>query len=158
AGRVLQDRGVQRAEQAAQRVIEWRLPVNSPVRSVRCCYRWSMAKRQSAKPDSDASADRAPTEATQRLTMPADIFGHAAAKRTLQAAMSGGRLHHAWIFHGPAGVGKFTTAYALGAAILDPTTGPGLMGGDELAPEAGSSVQTLARAGNHPDLHIINKE
>ncbi|MBX3402342.1 MAG: AAA family ATPase [Phycisphaeraceae bacterium] len=84
------------------------------------------------------------------------VIGHAGPKRTLAAAMQAGRLHHAWIFHGPAGVGKFTTAVAFAATILDPTTAPGLTG--ELAPEADSPVQQLVRAGTHPDLHIIRKE
>jgi DNA polymerase-3 subunit delta' len=84
------------------------------------------------------------------------VFGQRTAKQTLESAMQAGRVHHAWIFHGPAGVGKFTTAIAFAAAILDPTTSAGLSG--QLAPEADSAVQRMVRAGSHPDLHVIRKE
>lgn len=84
------------------------------------------------------------------------VFGQRLAKQTLESAMQAGRVHHAWIFHGPAGVGKFTTAIAFAAAILDPSTSPGLSG--QLAPEPDSAVQRMVRAGTHPDLHIVRKE
>jgi hypothetical protein len=84
------------------------------------------------------------------------ILGQAQAKRTLQTILKTGRIHHAWIFHGPPGVGKFSTAVAFGAALLDPTTAPDLAG--NLAPEEGSPVQVLVREGRHPDLHVITKE
>ncbi|MEC9373150.1 MAG: hypothetical protein VYC34_04870, partial [Planctomycetota bacterium] len=49
------------------------------------------------------------------------ILGQRQAKRTLASTMRSGRLHHAWIFQGPTGVGKRTTAEAFAAALLDPT-------------------------------------
>ncbi|MCC6427037.1 MAG: AAA family ATPase [Phycisphaerales bacterium] len=86
-----------------------------------------------------------------------DILGQGRAISTLAAAMQSGRLHHAWIFHGPSGVGKFTTALAFAAAILDPTTK--VNRSDNLpTPEPGSAVQRLLSSGTHPDLHIITKE
>lgn len=85
-----------------------------------------------------------------------DIIGHERALSLLRAAITSSRLHHAWIFHGPRGVGKLTTALAFAAAILDPTTAPGLSGG--LAPDPDSPVQRLIAAGTHPDLHIVTKE
>ena len=39
-----------------------------------------------------------------------EILGQSGAIDVLQAALQSGRVHHAYIFHGPAGVGKFTTA------------------------------------------------
>lgn len=90
------------------------------------------------------------------VTLLEQVIGQAAASRTLQSAMERGRVHHAWIFHGPAGVGKFTAAVAFAAAILDSSTQPDLMG--KLAPDPASQVHQLIRAGTHPDLHIITKE
>jgi len=85
-----------------------------------------------------------------------DVVGHPRALGVLNAAVASERVHHAWIFHGPRGVGKFTTALAFAATLMDPTTAPDLSG--RLAPDPESSVQRLLRVGMHPDLHIIRKE
>ncbi len=116
-----------------------------------------MAKRAS-KSAAVLTPDSAPEVAgpVYAVTMLDAVFGQRTARQTLESAMQAGRIHHAWIFHGPAGVGKFTTAIAFAAAILDPTTAAGLSG--QLAPETDSSVQRMVRAGTHPDLHIIRKE
>lgn len=84
------------------------------------------------------------------------IVGQDRALATLQAAMKSGRIHHAWIFHGPQGVGKFSTALAFAALLLDPTTAATMSG--EYAADEESVVQRLIRAGTHPDLHVITKE
>lgn len=112
-----------------------------------------MAKR-AAKPASDTAA--APVGPSYPITLIDQVVGQSGAKRVLAAALKSGRVHHAWIFHGPAGVGKFTAAYAFAAAMLDPSTAAGLTG--DIAPEPGSPVQELCRSGNHPDLHVITKE
>ncbi|MBY0311492.1 MAG: AAA family ATPase [Phycisphaerales bacterium] len=118
-----------------------------------------MAKRAAPKLVSDDAAPGQPAEVApprHPVTTLEQVFGQAGAKRLLQAAMASGRVHHAWIFHGPAGVGKRTAAVAFAAALLDPTLSTTLSG--ELAPEEGSPVQMLVRSGSHPDLHVINKE
>lgn len=84
------------------------------------------------------------------------IIGQDRALSTLRAAASANRIHHAWIFDGPAGVGKFTTALAFAALVLDQTTAPDLSG--RLAPDPESRTQSLLHAGSHPDLHVIAKE
>lgn len=71
-------------------------------------------------------------------------------------AFSSGRLHHAWIFSGPKGVGKFTAALGFAAAALDPTTRVGKDGVPTPDPE--SRVQGMLRAGTHPDFHVVVKE
>ncbi len=78
------------------------------------------------------------------------ILGHSAALRVLQNAITHDRVHHAWIFHGPPGVGKFTTAIAFAKRLLE---GPGLFASAE--DEAGFEADA---AWTHPDLHVISKE
>ena len=70
------------------------------------------------------------------------IIGHDRAKRILREAMTSGRVHHAWIFAGPQGVGKFAAAYAFAAELMNSS--------EDAARRLGAGV--------HPDLHIIRKE
>ena len=56
-----------------------------------------------------------------------DIIGHERALGTLAAAARSGRVHHAWIFHGPEGVGKRTCSEAFALGLL----GKELLGSDE---------------------------
>jgi DNA polymerase-3 subunit delta' len=84
------------------------------------------------------------------------ILGQERAVETLRAALASGRLHHAWIFSGPPGVGKFTTAVEFARILLDPHAGPNLTGEIEADPDG--SCSQLIDAGTHPDLHVIRKE
>lgn len=84
------------------------------------------------------------------------LLGQARAAAVLRSAIGSGRVHHAWIFSGPAGVGKFTAAVGFAALLLDPATAPEPTGVRE--PPAGTPVQELIRSGTHPDLHIVRKE
>jgi DNA polymerase-3 subunit delta' len=84
------------------------------------------------------------------------ILGQDDAIAIIRRALRSGRLHHAWIFSGPAGVGKFTTAIELARILLDPQAGPNLHGDVESPPD--SHVSRLVDAGSHPDLHVIYKE
>lgn len=84
------------------------------------------------------------------------VLGQTRAIEVLEQSMQSQRVHHAWIFHGPQGVGKFTAAIAWAATILDPTSAPDLSG--RITPDPDSQVQQLLRAGTHPDLHVIKKE
>src|SRR5690606_16895623 len=74
----------------------------------------------------------------------------------LDRALASGRIHHAWIFSGPEGVGKLTSALAFAAALLDPTSQPTF--GGPVRPDPASPVQELLRAASHPDLHLVRKE
>jgi len=84
------------------------------------------------------------------------ILGQDAALGVLQNSLASQRVHHAWVFHGPRGVGKFTCAVAFGAALLDPDARPGKDGRVEFNPSGG--IGRLLAAGSHPDLHVITKE
>ena len=85
-----------------------------------------------------------------------DVLGQDHAIGLLNDAMASGRIHHAWIFHGPQGVGKFTTAMAFASALLDPTTKQRADG--RFAPESGSRTQQMIGADSHPDLFVVRKE
>ncbi len=85
-----------------------------------------------------------------------NILGQTRAIAMLQGALRSDRIHHAWIFAGPAGVGKFTTAIEFARVLLDPAAGPNLAGVIEADPAGETS--RLIDAGTHPDLHVIRKE
>jgi DNA polymerase-3 subunit delta' len=48
----------------------------------------------------------------------ADILGQEPAVRTLRHALESGRVHHAYRFEGPEGVGKELAAFALAQALV----------------------------------------
>ncbi len=80
------------------------------------------------------------------------ILGQDRAVEMLLAGLRSGRFAHAWIFAGPQGVGKFTTAIELARIVLEPGAGP-----DGAVDRAGETTR-LIDAGIHPDLHVIRKE
>ena len=79
------------------------------------------------------------------------IFGQSTAIDWLTAAYGAGRLPHGLIFAGPAGVGKATTARAMGKLFLCPQAI------DAEACGRCDSCQ-LIDSGNHPDYHVVTKE
>jgi DNA polymerase-3 subunit delta' len=127
-----------------------------------------VARKPTAKPPAkpiktsrqlEAKPARAPKTAAVSWIAPirlGQVVGQERAIGALRAAIQAGRIHHAWIFHGPSGVGKFTTALAFASVILDPTSQPDLAG--IIEPDPASAAQKLLAAGTHPDLHIITKE
>ena len=48
-----------------------------------------------------------------------DLVGHIEAEQRLLRAYQSGRMHHAWLFAGPRGIGKATLAYRLARFILE---------------------------------------
>ncbi len=84
------------------------------------------------------------------------VIGHHAGLETLRAAVQSGRLHHAWIFSGPPGIGKCLVATEFARVLLDPQAGADDLGlgGTALASPEGEKLAN----GNHPDLHVIHKE
>jgi DNA polymerase-3 subunit delta' len=93
-----------------------------------------------------------------------EIIGQARAIDILQASLQSGRLHHAYIFHGPAGVGKFTTAVAFAKVLLchEPQRD---LSGRVIACDACPSCRLLGKDGGdqgsaraHPDFHVVTKE
>lgn len=87
------------------------------------------------------------------------IIGQDRAIQSLLSALRADRVHHAWVFHGPPGVGKWTTAKAFGLTLLgspQPQQRPVAMGaGDGDTP---SEPASGARVDSDPDLHEVTKE
>jgi len=98
----------------------------------------------------------------------ADIVGQDAAISRLQRAMAGGRLPHAYIFAGPRGVGRRTTALALAKTLLCEKPVTVKKPPDERSESAGNIPFRQAcghcedcrmmDAGSHGDFHLVYKE
>ncbi|CAN5478061.1 hypothetical protein BH09PLA1_BH09PLA1_17940 [soil metagenome] len=80
-----------------------------------------------------------------------DIIGQDAAIDALRDAYVADRLPHALIFAGPVGVGKATTARALGALFLCENP-------KKDSPCGKCAACKLFDADSHPDFHVITKE
>jgi DNA polymerase-3 subunit delta' len=81
-------------------------------------------------------------------TLFSEVLGQAKAKELLRRALTSAKMSHAYLFRGPAGVGKKTTAAAFAATIncLKPV--------DHLACGQCASCQKF-RSANHPDFQHI---
>ena len=84
------------------------------------------------------------------------LLGHAGARAMLGAALASGHLHHAWIFHGPSGIGKCTAALRLAALHVDPETSDA--DARSFAPRRDTRSAELLRAGTHPDIGLIRPD
>ncbi|MEM8782836.1 MAG: DNA polymerase III subunit [Planctomycetota bacterium] len=101
-----------------------------------------------------------------------DILGQRVAIGQLRAMLASERLHHGLIFHGPAGVGKFTTAVSLARRVLchrpeTTLTGETLACGhcascrlfkEPPTDDEGGLPGDDPSSGGHPDLHVVTKE
>lgn len=82
------------------------------------------------------------------------LFGQKDAERTLLQAFSGGRMHHAWLLCGRAGIGKATLAYRLARHVLasaEERTTSSL----EVDPETAAARQVAALS--HPGLLVLRR-
>jgi len=82
------------------------------------------------------------------------LVGHEAAAEGLAAAARSGRLHHAWLFCGPPGIGKATLAYRFARWLLagQPPCAEPLH-----VPEQDPAFRRVA-AGSHPDLMVLEPQ
>jgi DNA polymerase-3 subunit delta' len=80
------------------------------------------------------------------------LVGHAAAEAALAEAVRAGRLHHAWLITGPAGIGKATLAFRFARRLLAGGAGDGLF----LPPD--HPVFHRVAAATHADLLTIERE
>lgn len=108
-----------------------------------------------------AKADQAPAIPHPRAA--ADLVGHAEAERALLDAVSGGKLHHAWLITGPRGIGKATLAYRFARYLFAHGMeggGNDLFGGGptSLAVPPEDPLFRRIAAGGHPDLLTLERE
>ncbi len=89
------------------------------------------------------------------------------AHRQLQRALSRDRIPHAYIFHGPEGVGKETFARGMAQLLLCGNSTTKELSADEAAAIGLSAISVgcgtcddcrTAIAGTHPDLHMIYRQ
>jgi DNA polymerase-3 subunit delta' len=80
------------------------------------------------------------------------LLGHEAAEAAAAAAMRGGRLHHAWLISGPAGIGKATFAFRFARRLL-----AGMPEGPSLELPEGHPVFRRVAAASHADLLTVER-
>lgn len=80
-----------------------------------------------------------------------DIVGHDQVIAGLKALLTTGRFPHALLFHGPAGVGKFTTARIMAAGAL-------CHGEQSFRPCGVCRACRMSAQGTHPDLLLIEPD
>ena len=96
-----------------------------------------------------------------------DIVGQDAAITQLQRGLTGTRRPHAYLFAGPAGVGRRTTAVALARTLL--CEAPAKRSNDDRLAEFRKNAALVQAcgtcascrmmdAGTHPDFHLVYKE
>ncbi len=87
------------------------------------------------------------------------LAGHERARGAFLDAFAAGRLPHAWLISGPAGVGKATLAWQLTRHVLaagQPAgEQPGAGQGADIGP--GHPVSRLIAAGGHPDCRHVHR-
>jgi DNA polymerase III subunit delta' len=101
------------------------------------------------------------------------VIGQNQAIDLLNLQLTTGRQHHAYIFHGPIGVGKFTTALAYARVLLchdrstdlagriiacDTCPSCKLLASLTTDTQSTKDDDTLGLTTAHPDLHVIRKE
>jgi DNA polymerase-3 subunit delta' len=77
---------------------------------------------------------------------------------TLRRALAGGRVHHAYLFEGPAGVGKERTAFGLAQALVCERRAQGAA---DACAACSACVRAIPRKGEtlpvHPDIMVIER-
>jgi DNA polymerase-3 subunit delta' len=85
-----------------------------------------------------------------------DLVGQQAAEEALARAFAGGRMHHAWLFAGRAGIGKATLAYRLARHVLA-RPGERDPAGRSLAVPPTSPAARQVAALAHPGLLVLRR-
>jgi DNA polymerase-3 subunit delta' len=80
-----------------------------------------------------------------------DLVGQAGAEAALRDAARGGRLAHAWLISGPAGIGKATLAYRFARWLLAGASG------ESLALDPAHPTFRRVAAGTHADLLTVER-
>ncbi len=83
------------------------------------------------------------------------VYGHDQARARFLSALGRGRLHHAWLLHGPSGIGKALLAFEMARDYLcEKNHGDG-----QAAPACGEChACKMMAAGSHPDFMRVERE
>ncbi|MCA3254958.1 MAG: DNA polymerase III subunit delta' [Alphaproteobacteria bacterium] len=86
------------------------------------------------------------------------LIGHREQQGAFIAAASGGRLHHAWLLAGPAGIGKGRFAREAAAWLLARAAGPEAgTAADRFGVDPEHRIARLIGSGAHPDLRLLER-
>lgn len=113
-----------------------------------------MSDLEDALPEADRLEDTPHPRETMRLV------GHEAEEQFLLDSYRSGRMHHAWIFGGPEGIGRATLAYRLARFILanpDPDAAEVRNAQDLSVDPEHPSARRIARL-SHPDLFVLRRQ
>ena len=114
-----------------------------------------MARRAAALAEVEALPEIDRLEGFPHPRDTAELFGHEAAEQEFAAAFAGGRMHHAWMLSGPAGIGKATLAYRVAKfALAMPQERSAATG---LAVSDKSIAAAQVRALSHPGLAVVRR-
>jgi DNA polymerase-3 subunit delta' len=83
------------------------------------------------------------------------LYGHEEAVAAFRAGLDSGRLHHAWLISGPAGIGKSLFARKAALRVLAQGQGPVARPGLEVPDD--HPAHKLIAAGSHPDLMLLER-
>ncbi len=86
-----------------------------------------------------------------------NILGHDAQFEAINAAIASGRMHHAWLLHGPRGVGKASFAKEVAAKLLADALS-GELSSNGFVVGFDDSTAKLIAARSHPDYQLIERE
>jgi DNA polymerase III subunit delta' len=89
----------------------------------------------------------------------AAFFGHESAERRLLDAYRTGRIPHAWLIGGPAGIGKATLAFRMARFILahGNASSPAVRDAVSLAVDPAHPVARQVAGQAHPDLLVLER-
>jgi DNA polymerase-3 subunit delta' len=85
-----------------------------------------------------------------------ELAGHTATERMLAEAFAGGRLHHAWLLAGRAGIGKATLAYRMARYVLAEPDEREPAARSLAVPSASATARQIAQQA-HPALLVLRR-
>lgn len=109
-----------------------------------------------AVPDAEILPEADRLEGFQHPRETEQLFGHSDAEQQLLQAFSSGRMHHGWLFAGPAGIGKATLAYRFARFVLA-DAGERDMFGSSLAVGSETVAARQVLSQSHPGLLVIRR-
>ena len=104
-------------------------------------------------PTTDDRLPNAPHPRESRL-----MLGTEKAEQSFLEAYNTGRMHHAWIFAGPEGVGKATFAYRAARFLLSRPQGLAIQPAATLDVPADAPAARQVLAMSHPDLFVLRRQ